>query len=250
MQIHVIPSVIEARSDDFVYKTVIVIDVLRATSTIVTALAHGASGIVPVETVQQAKQQQEPDDWLGGERFCKKIAGFHLGNSPLEFQGPDVAGRRIILTTTNGTRAIQKSLRAESVLAGSLLNVEAAARRAAELRREIAIVCSGTQDEFCLEDGLCAGALVEELVRKTGAEQLEVNDFGLAMRQAYLSCHDDLPTALLASASGRKLCKLGNRDDVLYCAQLNRHPIVPQLHGTVMTATTGSHGSSISVLSS
>src|SRR5690606_12087517 len=105
MQVDVIPSVTEATSDEFIHKTVIVIDVLRATSCITTALEYGCAGVIPVETVGQAKSMQKAGQLLAGERFCKRVPGFDLGNSPHEFIQNDVQGRTIIMTTTNGTRA-------------------------------------------------------------------------------------------------------------------------------------------------
>lgn len=226
MQVDVIPTVNETRADELNQKTVIVIDVLRATSTIVTALQHGCPAVVPVETVQQAKQVQRPDDLLGGERYCKKIAGFHLGNSPTEYTPPGIAGRRVVLTTTNGTRAIQKAQRAGCLLIGSLLNAEACARAAFSVKRDVVVVCSGTQDEFCLEDGLCAGLLLHELSRLDG-EPLPTNDLGLAMMLAWDTAKDRLEETLLSCASGKRLTKLGHRDDVVHCAQTNRFALVP-----------------------
>lgn len=234
MQVNVISSVNEARGDDFLNKTVIVIDVLRATSTIVTALAHGCSGIVPAETVQQAKQLQEPRDLLGGERFCKKIAGFHYGNSPLEYRSPEIIGNRVILTTTNGTRAIQKSLRADHVIAGSLLNAKACAKKAVELQREVAIVCAGTQDEFSLEDGLCAGLIVREFLQQVDREAQGVNDLGLAMLHAFTHAETSLEHTLLACFNGKKLCRMGLQADVSFCAQVNAYDLVPVLQGQLM----------------
>ncbi len=233
MQVNVITSVNEAKSDDFINKTVIVIDVLRATSTIVTALSHGCSCIIPVETVQQAKQLQEPNDKLGGERFCKKIAGFHYGNSPLEYMSSDLVGSRVILTTTNGTRAIQKSLRAAHVLAGSLLNASACAKMAVSLKREIAIVCAGTQDEFSFEDGLCAGVLLRDLLQ-SGTGYKDVNDAGLAMMHVFANVEGHLEEAILDSTNGKKLSKMGCKEDVSFCSQLNRYTHVPAMHGLFM----------------
>lgn len=233
MFVDVIASVNEARSDDFIQKTVIVIDVLRATSTIVTALAHGCSAVVPVETVNQAKQLQEPGDLLGGERYCKKIAGFQYGNSPFEYRGAGLSGKRVILTTTNGTRAIQKSQKAYRVLAGSMLNAMACAKTAYALNRNIAIVCAGTQDEFCLEDGLCAGLLIRHL-EQLGERKPETNDLGLAMKLAYDSACERIDQTLLDCASGKKLSKLGQKDDVLFCAQRNVFDLVPVLKDQTM----------------
>ncbi|MEF3301944.1 2-phosphosulfolactate phosphatase [Paenibacillus sp. GYB003] len=226
MLVDVIPCVNEARSDDLIQKTVIVIDVLRATSTIVTALEHGCAAVVPTETVNQAKQCQQEGDLLGGERFCKKIAGFDFGNSPAEYSTPAVAGKRVVLTTTNGTRAIQKSQRAGRMLAGCLLNAEACAEAAYSFGRDIVILCAGTQDEFCLEDGLCAGLLVRYL-QQLGDGRLQANDFGSAMLHAFDAVQGGLEEALLSCASGRRLVKLGHEDDVRFCARTNVYRLVP-----------------------
>jgi 2-phosphosulfolactate phosphatase len=234
MQVDVIASIGEARSDDFVHKTVIVIDVLRATSTLMTALANGCGGVIPVETVQQAKQLQEPGDLLGGERFCKKISGFDLGNSPFEYLNRELAGRRLIMTTTNGTRGIQKSRKASHVLAGALLNGTACAKAAAGFHRDVLILCAGTQDAFSWEDGLCAGMLVENIMRLTGESAAEVNDFGLAMLAGFRHVKHDLESALLSCANGKRLSKMGFRDDVCYCARTDVIDVVPVLKDGMM----------------
>lgn len=228
MQLDVISSVNEARSDDFINKTIIVIDVLRATSTIVTALEHGCSGIIPVETVCQARNLQREDNLLGGERFCKKIAGFHYGNSPFEYMSPEIQGKRIVMTTTNGTRAIQKSQKAMHVLAGCVLNAASCAQVAFALKRDIVIVCAGTQDVFSLEDGLCAGLIIEELqARHEGA--MELNDTGIAMQGAYKYNEDRLEDAIMQCANGKRLCKLGFKEDVTFCLKVNHYTTVPLL---------------------
>lgn len=228
MQIEVIASVNEARSDDMAGKTVLVIDVLRATSNMVTGLAKGCLGIVPVETVQQAKNMQEPGDLLGGERNCRKLTGFDLGNSPYEYMEDSIVGKRILMTTTNGTRAIQKTHRACTVIACSLLNVTACAEAAVSAGRDVIILCSGTQDEYSLEDGLCAGMAVYELLRLTGG-QVESNDFGLGMLGCYLHHRRRLQHALLTCSNGRRLIKLGFQADIEFCARTNVYPIVPVL---------------------
>lgn len=228
MRIDVIASVAEARSDDFIGKTVMVIDVLRATSNMVTGLAHGCRGIVPVETVQQTKSLQEPGDLLGGERFGKKLAGFNLGNSPFEYMTEDVRGKRILMTTTNGTRAMQKAHKAQTLLACSLLNAAACAACALELKRDVVLLCSGTQDSFSLEDGLCAGLVIEEMSGMRGGD-LDVCDFGLAMQACCRGLGNGMTDALLNCANGKRLSKLGFLDDVLYCAEVNKLNTVPAL---------------------
>ena len=233
MHIDAVPTINDVRSDELVHKTVIVIDVLRATSCIVTALAHGCDGVIPVETVSQAVNMHEKDDLLGGERLCKKISGFDFGNSPLEYAHADLRGKKIILTTTNGTRAIQKSGRAMHILCGSFLNAHACAKYALQLQKKIVLVCAGTRDRFSLEDSLCAGRIVEEMQQLLG-EQPVLNDFALAMYLAYNQISDRLEETLLKCENGVKLRKLGFVEDVSFCAQLNRYDTVPVMQDQIL----------------
>lgn len=236
MHIDVIANVGETRMIDLANRTVIVIDVLRATSTIITALAHGATGVVPVETVGQAKQCSTAEDLLGGERYCKKITGFHAGNSPFEYTGDHIAGKRIVMTTTNGTRAIQKAARADHILAGSFINARACAQAAVSLRKDIALLCAGTQDTFALEDGLCAGLLVHELMQTAPlpSSTVTANDLGTTLLSAYLYHEHNLLHVLSNCASGKRLIKLGFERDIAYCASINTVPLVPYFNHQMM----------------
>ncbi|WP_028548790.1 2-phosphosulfolactate phosphatase [Paenibacillus sp. UNC451MF] len=229
MDITVLPSVNEARADELINKTVIVIDVLRATSTILTALSHGCKAIYPVETVLQAKQLYQPGFVLGGERACKKIPGFDLGNSPLEYTAASIAGKTLIMTTTNGTRAIQKANKAGTILAASLLNGRACAEEAITLKKDIIILCSGTQDVYSFEDGVCAGQLTDELLQSAvgSGTELNINDFGLSMLYTYRHVQSNLTEALINCANGKRLSKLGFLEDIKYCSEMNTIPLVP-----------------------
>ena len=235
MLIEVISGIPTANVNDFINRTVIVIDVLRATSNMITGLHNGASGIVPVDTIRQAKRLRQPNDLLGGERGCKRIVGFHLGNSPFEYRQEGVRNKRILMTTTNGTRVIQKSLKASHLLAGALLNAQACAKTALELNKDVFLVCAGTQESFSLEDGLCAGVIIEELtqlIRNSNGESetkatWQINDLGLAMHSSYLQLQSQLTEILLTCENGIKLTRLGFREDVIYCAQVNQLDVVP-----------------------
>ncbi|OAS22960.1 2-phosphosulfolactate phosphatase [Paenibacillus oryzisoli] len=229
MHIEVIANIGEARSDEFLHKTVIVIDVLRATSTIITALMNGSRGVVPVDTVIKAKELAKEDDLLGGERYCKKIPGFDFGNSPLEYTREAVHGKRIILTTTNGTRGIQKAIKADRVLAGAIINGRASALAAIELKRDTVIVCAGTQDVFSLEDGICAGLILDEIADLLGEPHMITNDFGLAMRGCYLEAKSHLFETILACSNGKKMKKSGFLADVELCSKMNLTDCVPVL---------------------
>lgn len=226
MRIDCISNISETHAHDLAGKTVFVIDVLRATSVMITALENGAAGIVPVETVALAKQTCKHGNLLAGERKCKQIPGFHLGNSPGEYTKEIVAGRTIVMTTTNGTRGIQKALKGASVFAGSLLNAAACAQAALKLNRDVVLLCSGTKDVFALEDGLCAGLIVHE-IRKATEAPVSVTDFAAAMADAYAYNAHRLEETLLACDSGVRLSGLGHAEDILYCAQTNRIDLVP-----------------------
>ncbi|MBD8497745.1 MULTISPECIES: 2-phosphosulfolactate phosphatase [Paenibacillus] len=230
LQVDVIASIGEARAVDLNQHTVIVIDVLRATSTIITALANGAASVLPVETVGQARQQYAEGDVLGGERFCKKIAGFDLGNSPHEYTSSLCLNKRIVLTTSNGTRAIQKAVRAEHVLAGAFLNASACAQLALSLRRNVALLCTGTQDAFAFEDALCAGMILHEMIADHQAGMIITNDLGMLALSAYKQHKGHIHDAVRQSSSGKRLLKLGFGDDVEYCSLTNQVHLVPTLH--------------------
>ncbi|WP_342551802.1 2-phosphosulfolactate phosphatase [Paenibacillus sp. FSL R7-0652] len=228
MRVDVVGSVNEVRTIDIEGRSVVVIDVLRTTSTIVTALAHQAAGVIAAETVPQAKQMMVRNSIRGGERFDKKITGFDAGNSPYEYMSSDIAHKMIILTTTDGTRALIKATKARHVLAGSFLNVKAVAAALIELQRDILLLCAGEQDDFALEDGLCAGCIIEELYRQTRSP-LQLNDLGIILHQAVSQCQDRISDLVRTSSSARKLDQLGEMHDVAYCSQLNLLDCVPEM---------------------
>jgi 2-phosphosulfolactate phosphatase len=198
-----------------------VIDVIRATSTIVTALAHGATGVQPVAGVAEAQalKKQNRDALLAGERGGKPLPGFDLGNSPHEMTTERVKDRRIILTTTNGTQALAACHGARAIVTAGLLNLEAVATKLRELGPPWLIVCAGYEGQFGLDDAIVAGALAEAL------------DQDHAMVSLYRSARNDLSETLLGSNAGQELLKIGLENDVPFCAQLDLFPLVPTLAG-------------------
>ncbi|WP_128895619.1 2-phosphosulfolactate phosphatase [Longirhabdus pacifica] len=227
MHVEVIPTITEAKSDQFHNKTAIVIDVLHTTSTITTALEHQCSEIIPVETVSQAlKLQKHKTTLLCGERYGKKVTHFDLGNSPLEYEEDVVKNKKIVITTTNGTRAIQKSLKATHILAGSFLNGRACAQAAKQLKRDIIMVCAGTQDEFSIEDGLCAGFLISEL-EHCFQDHIHLNDFALAMKAAYQQEKNNLLEFLLESKNGSKVQREEKVEELKMLTRHNCYNTVP-----------------------
>jgi 2-phosphosulfolactate phosphatase len=218
----------------------VVFDVLRATSTIVTALANSATAIIPVSEIPEALalRQARPDVLLAGEREGVRIRAdltggveFDLGNSPREFTRKRVEGRSIALTTTNGSRALRACARAKEVLAGSFLNLRATAGHLQTLPpSNLLLVCSGTFHQAAYEDVLGAGALVDLLWNRFVPE--DIADSARIAREIHQRHHDDLMQAMEYSRNGRRL--LGNpelRDDVAWCLRRDVYPLVAKLEG-------------------
>ncbi len=211
--------------------TCVVFDVLRATSTMVTALSHGAEAVIPVATIPEAVRlrEQQPDLLLAGERDGLRIPasmtggpGFDLGNSPREFTRDKIAGRTIAMTTTNGTRALRACAAARQVLICSLLNLQATANRlAGEGASPLLLVCSGTIEEAAYEDVIGAGALIDLLWPRPG--QAVIADSALMARRLFALEAKDVAAAFGRSRNGSRLLAIEElRDDVAFCAQRDR----------------------------
>jgi phosphosulfolactate phosphohydrolase-like enzyme/phospholipid N-methyltransferase len=215
--------------------TCVVFDVLRATSTFVTALANGAAAVHPVADIAAALalRGQLPGALLGGERAGRRIGAaesggvaFDLGNSPREYTPERVGGRAIISTTTNGTRALRACAGAAAVLAGSLLNLDAtAAWLRARAPGRLLLVCAGTGEEAATEDVLAAGALAGALLE--GGEAWEPSDATQCARAVYRFSAHDLPAAMRCSRNARRLLAMPDLSaDVACCLRCNALPIV------------------------
>ncbi len=211
----------------------VVFDVLRATSTLVTALANGAAAVIPVTEIAEARAWREklPGVLLAGERDGVRIGGaaapgveFDLGNSPREFTPGTVRGKTIVTTTTNGTRALRACAAAKIVLAGSFLNLRATAKHLAALNPEnVLLVCSGTGEAAAFEDTLAAGALVDLLA----GSHASLRDSAQMARELFFRFESDLESAMQLSTNARRL--LANpdlRDDVAFCLRRNVFTLV------------------------
>jgi 2-phosphosulfolactate phosphatase len=201
----------------------VVFDILRATSTFVTALQNGAKEIIPVSEISEAVaiRQQQPEVLLAGERDGVKIRvaqsggpDFDFGNSPREFRAEKVRGKTIVSTTTNGTRALRACTGAKMILASSFLNLSATARFLTNSQpEEILLVCAGTGEGVALEDVLAAGALADLLAD-------ELSDSAEIARQAFLRSKADLSAAIASSKNGHRLLAISElRADVAFCSQ-------------------------------
>lgn len=221
------------RGRDLSRTTCVVFDILRATTTMITALANGADAIIPVAEIAEALalRRKQPDVLLAGERNGLRIRAeqtdgidFDLGNSPREFTADRVAGRTIVTTTTNGTRALRACARAQMTFVASFLNLSAVADRIALQSPEaLVLVCSGTFEEAAYEDVLAAGALLELL--GPWPPDAAVADTAPIARQIWEAAKDDLPAAMRHSRNARKL--LGHPDlagDVAFSLQRDTVP--------------------------
>jgi 2-phosphosulfolactate phosphatase len=223
------------RQRDISGSACVVFDVLRATSTIVTALARGAESVLPVASIAEALRQREMDSTvlLAGERSGLRITAevsggpdFDLGNSPREYTAARVRDRRIVTTTTNGTRAFAACRGARYVFAASFLNLK---RTAEQLRRsgcpEVLLVCSGTGEQAAFEDCLGAGALCHELLRAN--PKIDLSDSARVVTDTFAANADDLESAMQKSSNARRLLSIPElAEDVSFCLTENLYPIV------------------------
>lgn len=210
------------RHDGFAGSVCVVFDVLRATSVMLTGLANGANGFVPVEEISEAVglRSKYPDALLAGEREGLRITAaqsggvdFHLGNSPREYSPDRVQGRTIVSTTTNGTRALRACVSAEKVAVASFLNLDATAKWLQQASpRHTVLVCAGTAEFAALEDILGAGALCQRL------QQMTLDDSAMIALRAYQDAQEDLFAVVAGSRNGRRLlANAALRDDVELC---------------------------------
>jgi len=220
-------------------RVVVVIDILRATSVIVHAMSQGASEIIPLATVEEAFQMAKafPRGFviLGGERRNKEIPGFDLGNSPKEYAAERVKGKKLILTTTNGTKAFHAVSSGKEILAGSFLNIGAIAERCMESNRDVFIFPSGDEGNFSLEDILCGGMLIDLILRKEKKE-IFLTDASYCARILFQRFKDNLVEAFHLSHHGKELIHRGFEEDLAYCAQIDVTPLVPIFREGVIRA--------------
>ncbi|HWP36396.1 MAG TPA: 2-phosphosulfolactate phosphatase [Gemmatimonadales bacterium] len=216
-------------------KPVLVIDLLRATTTIVTALANGARAVLPAATpsdaLQLAQNLERDDVLLAGERQTLPIPGFALGNSPLEMLPERVAGKTLVMATTNGTPALLAAEAGRPVLLASAVNFSAAAdaaRRALEETGELVIFCAGRQGLFALEDAYAAGRFVQVVLPPGSRRGAEYNDAAIAARDLARRYGARWKTPVSASAAARDLRSKGFRADVLAATEADRFDVVPR----------------------
>lgn len=208
---------------------VVVIDVFRATSAIVTAFYNGVSKMIPVATVQEAKEYQANGFMAAAERDGEMMEGFELGNSPFGYMNSKVKGKTIAISTTNGTQAIEASRKASKIIIGSFLNLEVVCDYLVAQKKDVILVCAGWKNKFNLEDTLFAGAVVDKL---TSESDFQIDcDSAIASKHLYNVAKDNMYDFLSNSSHRNRLAKLDLERDIKYCLTLNLCPIIPVMEG-------------------
>lgn len=207
------------------HEVVVMVDVLRASSAICTGLQHGLKQILPLETLEEAREYQKKGYLVGAERNGEVVEGFDLGNSPFHYMDERLKGQTVAMTTTNGTRAIRAVESDKTLLVGSLNNLSALCEELGRLGKNTLILCAGWQDRFNLEDSICAGAITSDLLLDKGFVSL--HDSSIASKYLYLSARSNYFGFLRSSSHRRRLKALNLNEDIKYCLTPDRNEVVP-----------------------
>lgn len=209
-------------------RIVVVIDILRATSSITFGLQNGAKAIIPVAQVEDCQNYAGLNYLLAAERNGEVVPGFDFGNSPFSYTAEKVNGKTIVLTTTNGTKAMHMAREtADQVVVGSFLNLNALVTWLRAQERDVVLLCAGWKDQFNLEDTLFAGAVVHAL-RK---DFIHYDDACVAAEDMYLLAKDDLRAYLTKSSHSHRLAQLNIEEDVQFCLKCDTCSVIPVLDG-------------------
>jgi 2-phosphosulfolactate phosphatase len=241
VQVHLLPELVAP--DRLTGGLAVVIDVLRATTTIVHALAAGCTAVRPCATVEEARtladQMRAGRVLLAGERGGRPLPGFDLGNSPKEFTAQRCKGRVLVLTTTNGTRALLQAAAADRVLVAGFVNYSAVCEQLRTDPRPIHIICAGNEGAVALEDALLAGALVDFLC---DVVEVQLNDGARLAWDCFEHHGRVLDGALEVSAGGARLHALGYDDDIRAAARVDQFALVPELRRDPLRLEVGAAG--------
>ncbi|MGE5549621.1 MAG: 2-phosphosulfolactate phosphatase [Bacteroidota bacterium] len=212
-------------------RTGVVIDVLRATTTIITALGHGCPEVLPVElpeeAIELARKFGRDSHLVGGERKGFKVEGFDLGNSPLEYDAGTLSGRKVILCTTNGTGAIRRAAAAQArpLLLAAMVNAPSVAKALLSAGNDATLICAGRGDAFAMEDALCAGAMAAEILGEQGWSGTDSAHAAAALWERYGRAN--LAASLAATEHGAYLASIGFADDVAAASEVGTTTLIP-----------------------
>jgi 2-phosphosulfolactate phosphatase len=241
MRVNVLFSPVITDELYFTGKTVVVIDVLRASTTIITALQNKAKEVVPVATVEFAVKISGGmfggQILLGGERNTKKVEGFALGNSPLEYTAENVSGKTIVFYTTNGSKAIVKAKFSENLFVCSYLNLSVVADKIVKLENDFEILCAGKSNSFSLEDSVCAGRLIKEVMSRK--QDLLLTDTAKVCHSLDDAFGKNILVMLKETEHGKLLLDNGFEDDLKYTACVDTSDVIPYLSTNVLKSLPG-----------
>ena len=229
MKVDIIISADDINKNKLENKTAVVIDMFRATSVITTALSNGCSEVVPFLTIEETKEYADTlnrDEYiLGGERKAVKIEGFDLSNSPLEYTKEAVSGKRVLMTTTNGTRTLAKCGEAKRIFIAAMINGKAVAEKLSELNEDVIIVNAGTNGNFSMDDYICSGYIINEMIKIKN--NIELTDIAKTANMIYENNTDIISYVKEATHySVMKSLELDN--DIKYCIKKDIINIVPE----------------------
>lgn len=199
---------------------VVIIDILRATTAICTAFEFGAEKIIPVASIEDAAAYKAKGYMVGAERNAVQLDGFDFGNSPYHYMSDKIKGKTLVITTTNGTQAIEKAKDAYKVVIGSFLNITILCKWLTTQNKNVLLLCSGWKNRFCLEDAMFAGAVVDLLSEQVAFEKM--GDAALAAKYLYQSAKEDTYKFLRKSSHRKRLWDLNLKEDVKYCLSANK----------------------------
>lgn len=231
MKVNVLFSYINTDELAYTGRTTVVIDVLRASTTIIQALQNGAREVIPVASVEFAVKVSGGmfggQTLLGGERNTRKLEGFALGNSPLEYTPEVVRGRTIILFTTNGSKAIVKAKFSENLFIAAFTNLNAVAKHLIKLDKEFEILCSGRGNYFSMEDVICAGKLISEIKKITN--DVELTDSAKASVALNESFGNNILSMIQQTEHGKILVENNFDEDLKFCSRISTSETIPYL---------------------
>ena len=229
MKIDIIISADDIKENKIKDKVVVVIDMFRATSVIVTALSNGCKEVIPYltieETLEAASKLERENYILGGERSAVKIEGFDLSNSPLEYAGDVVKDKTVLITTTNGTRALTESVSAKRIFTGALINAKAVAQKLIQLNEDAVIINAGTNGNFSMDDYICSGYIINEMLSYDNS--LELTDIARTANIIY-EANQDIMSYVKEATHYSVMKSLKLDSDIEYCTKKSIIDIVPE----------------------
>lgn len=216
----------------------VVVDILRATSAICTAFEYGIDYVIPVPHVEDTYYYKNEDDMIiAAERGGEIVEGFEFGNSPLSYMRNDIKGKKLVITTTNGTQAIEAAKDSQHILVGSFVNFSAVINSIKEINKDVMVLCAGWKNRFNLEDTLFAGAVVEALLAE-GYTYATDSDAAIASLTLYQAAKGNLEQYLVDSSHRNRLAKLNLQEDITYCLSFDKTDAVPYfMNGRLINAT-------------